>query len=303
MTNIHTNHGTTNLQLTNTHEIAVRPVAIQPEPLIATDATDRLIAQIEGEERCASRIKSTPVIGPRNQHMTVGDAEDEVHHIKMIISLDEDRIDEKQNSLRHRLAPRWLKLLALFMLIFVDYPIMFLMASSIFNVDWSDPFGIPLLISVVVATLSTGGAAAALHHLGHEHREHKNDKGQLEWRTLSKSSRATLIAVALLLLLIGWGSYQRIYTEGVLSGSNLAVLLALLVSFVLVISAWLIWRTAFRDGSVLTDDLARYSRIVNHYVALQRSHEDNAAKLRHQLNVVLRRAQRNAGTIPLQPPA
>jgi hypothetical protein len=164
------------------------------------------------------------------------------------------------------------------------------MSASIFDVDWSDPIGIRLLIAAVVALLATGGSAVALHHLGHEHREHKNDAGQLAWGTLPVSSKATtLVSVGGLLVLIGASSYWRIYTEGVLSGADLAVLLALLVAVVLVISAWLIYRTAFKDGSVLTDDLQQLSKTVNRYSAIQRTHEDRAAALRHQLTMIQHR--------------
>jgi hypothetical protein len=275
-----------------------RPIAI-PTPRVISDGEHRLIARIQEQERLASRIDDTVVIGPRKQAITVHEAKDEVTRLKSIISLDEDRFAEQHNSLRHRLVPRWMKTLTLAIVIFVDYPIMLYMSASIFDVDWSDPFGIRLLISAVVASLATGGAAAALHHLGHEHREHKNDKGQLEWTSLPISSKATLAAVALLLLLIGWSSYWRIYTEGMLSGSDLAVLLALLVAVVLVISSWLIYRTAFKDGSVLTDDLQQLSKTVNHYSSVQRAYEDRAAALHHQLTMI----QRRHGADPHHQPA
>lgn len=279
---------TTTPQTATPYEIVGRPIA-SPAPWAISDGEHRLIARIQEQERLATRVDDTVVRGPRKQSITVREAKGEVARLKSIISLDEDRFAEQHNSLRHRLVPDWMKNLILAIVIFVDYPIMLYMSASIFDVDWSDPFGIRLLISAVVALLATGGAAAALHHLGHEHREHKNDQGQLEWTSLTMSAKATLAAVALLLLLIGWSSYWRIYTEGMLSGSDLAVLLALLVAVVLVISAWLIYRTAFKDGSVLTDDLQQLSKTVNHYSRVQRDHEDRAAALRHQLAMIQRR--------------
>jgi hypothetical protein len=243
-------------------------------------------------------VRSTPVIGPRGQHLTVADAEEEVRRIKVIISLGEDQIDEQRSSVRHRRVPRWLKIVTFLSVVVIDFPLMLWLASSVFNVNWADPIGLPLLISLVVSTIATGVAAAALHHIGREHREDKDERGRLAWRTLSKSSRVTLIVVAFLVAAIAVVSFERVYTEGILSGlDNLALGLAILVSLVMMISSWLVWRNAFRDGSVLTDDLEAYSKIVSQHTEIRRAHEDKAARLGYQLTAIQRRAQRdNYGT-------
>lgn len=275
-------------------ELVVRPLRRQDPEFVTNDATDRLVSQIEEEDRNASRIPTTPIIGPRGQHMTVTDAADEVQRITTIISLGEDQVDEHRNSLRHRRVPPWMKIATLIGVVVIDYPLMLWVASSVFNVNWADPWGLPLLISIVVATIATGLAAFTLHHLGREHREHKNDKGQLVWKTLSTGSRVTLIVVALLITAIAVVSFERVYSEGISSGlTGLALGLAALVAFVMMISAWLTWRNAFKDGSVLVDDLMHYSKIVKRYTEIQRDHEDKAAKLRYQLAVIQRRAQRD----------
>lgn len=279
-------------------ELVVRPLRRQDYPeFITNDATDRLIAQIEEEERNASRIPTTPITGPRGQHMTVTDAADEIQRITTIISLGEDQTDEHRNSLRHRRIPPWMKIATFIGVVLIDYPLMLWVASSVFNVNWADPWRLPLLISFVVATIATGLTAFVLTHLGREHREHKNDQGQLVWKTLSKGSRVTLIVVALIITGVAVVSFERVYSEGISSGSTgLALGLAALVAFIMMIAAWLTWRNAFKDGSVLVDDLMHYSKIVKLYTEIQRGHEDKAAKLRYQLAVIQRRAQRNGNT-------
>jgi hypothetical protein len=83
------------------------------------------------------------------------------------------------------------------------------------------------MISIVVSVL--GGATIALHHLGHEQREHKTSQRQLGWAKLPVESQISLIAVAILVGLLATVMFVRVYTEGVFSGlSGLAILLAIL---------------------------------------------------------------------------
>jgi hypothetical protein len=175
----------------------------------------------------------------------------------------------------------------------VDLPIMLWLASSVFNVDWSDPIGLPLAISIVISVLATGGAATALHHLGHNQRQHKNFKRQLDWVKLSMGSKLSLVTVGLLVGLMGVVMFVRVYTEGVLSGMNdLAALMAVLVALVMVVSATLVFWTAFRDGSLEQDDLRHYSESVRPFLAAKREYEDQAHELRCQYDLLRRGSAR-----------
>jgi hypothetical protein len=134
-----------------------------------------------------------------------------------------------------------------------------------------------------------------LHHLGHNQRQYKNERRQLEWSRLSTGGRMSLVAAGLLVALMGVVMFVRMYTEGVLSGlSDLAVLLAVLVAVVMIISAALVFWTAFRDGSLEQDDLLHYSAAVRPYLRLRRDYENQACQLSWQYDALRRRMRERA---------
>uniref|UniRef100_UPI002011F251 hypothetical protein n=1 Tax=Amycolatopsis lexingtonensis TaxID=218822 RepID=UPI002011F251 len=237
----------------------------QPRPRAETPAGDLLLARVQELTYRAARAMDGHVVGPHGQNLTVGEAQARAELIDRLIELEQLR-----GSLRHRRVGRVTRVLTLLTVTVVDLPIMLWLASSVFNVDWSDPLGLPLAISIVISVLATGGAATALHHLGHNQRQHKNAKRQLDWPKLSVGSKLSLVTVGLLVGLMGVVMFVRVYTEGVLSGMNdLAVLMAVLVALVMVVSATLVFWTAFRDGSLEQDDLRHYSDSVRPFLAAQ----------------------------------
>lgn len=250
---------------------------------------DRLLARIEELRYRAARVSDRIVVGPNGQNLTVAQARARAEGIDADIEMDQVR-----GSLVHRRVNRAARLVTLLIVGFVDLPIMVWLASSVFNVDWTHPLGLPLLISLVVSVLATGGAASALAHIGHALRPHKNDRRQLAWVELTVGTKLSLWAVGLLTGLMGVVMFVRVDTEGVLSGlSELATLLAVLVSVVLVISAWLIFWTAFRDGSIRQDDLRHYSDIIRPHLEDQRRCEDRIQELVCQYDLLRRSTERN----------
>ncbi|MBE1498288.1 hypothetical protein H4696_005388 [Amycolatopsis lexingtonensis] len=260
----------------------------QPRPRAETPAGDLLLARVQELTYRAARAMDGHVVGPHGQNLTVGEAQARAELIDRLIELEQLR-----GSLRHRRVGRVTRVLTLLTVTVVDLPIMLWLASSVFNVDWSDPLGLPLAISIVISVLATGGAATALHHLGHNQRQHKNAKRQLDWPKLSVGSKLSLVTVGLLVGLMGVVMFVRVYTEGVLSGMNdLAVLMAVLVALVMVVSATLVFWTAFRDGSLEQDDLRHYSDSVRPFLAAKREYEDQAHELSCQYDLLRRQAGR-----------
>jgi hypothetical protein len=250
---------------------------------------DRLLARIEELRYRAARMTDHIVVGPNGQNLTVAEARARAEAIDSQIEMDQVR-----GSLMHRRVNLTTRLVTLLIVGFVDLPIMVWLASSVFNVDWMHPVGLPLVISLVVSVLATGGAASALQHIGHALRPHKNDRRQLAWAELTVGTKLTLCAVGVLTGLMGVVMFVRVETEGVLSGLNeLATLLAVLVSVVLVISAWLIFWTAFRDGSIRQDDLRHYSDIIRPHLADRRRCEDQIQELACQYDLLRRSSERN----------
>ncbi|MEV6908793.1 hypothetical protein [Amycolatopsis sp. NPDC051071] len=245
----------------------------------AAGTMGRLGARIAELKLAADRVLRTPVIGPRGQFMTVYEAK---HRAEMLT--EQIDFDELRGSLRHYRVSRSAKVLTLLGLVVVDFPVMLWLASSMFNVDWANPLGLQLVISVVISVLATGGAAAALYHLGHDQRENKDDRRRLTWRTLSRGSKLSMLAAVVLVGLIAAVMFVRVYTEGELSGlTSLAFLLAVLVAFVMLVSAALVFWTAFRDGSLEQDDLRCYSSLILRYESLRREYEVRIGELTSQL--------------------
>ncbi len=266
------------------------PMTVPPTP---ADSIDGLAVRINQLHYLAGRVMDTPVTGSRGQQLTVTEAQQRAKQLG-----DEIDTQEAQGSHRHRRVSLVAKTLALIVVVIVDFPIMLWLASSVFNVDWGDPLGLPLAISVVVSILTTGGAAAALHHVGYDQRQNKNYRRQLDKAALTLGAKISLVAVAVLILLISMVAFYRVWEEGVLSGLNrLALLLALLVAVVMLISAWLVFWVAFRDGSPEQDDLSHYTRLVQHHLNIRRNYEDDAEQLEHQLELISRRIYRNSNRV------
>jgi hypothetical protein len=197
----------------------------------ATTQADRLLARIRELGYLADRVMDDHVVGPHGQNLTVAEAHARAGLLDGLIELEQVR-----GSLRHRRVNRLTRVLTLLTVTVVDLPIMLWLASSVFNVDWTAPLGLPLLISVVISVLATVGAATALHHLGHNQRQHKNHRRQLEWGKLSTGAKLSLLTVGLLVGLMGVVMFVRVSTEGLLSGMDgLALLMAVLVALVMVV--------------------------------------------------------------------
>lgn len=251
-------------------------------------AGDRLLARIQELRYLSARVMDDHVVGPHGQNLTVAEAHARADLLDGLIELEQVR-----GSLRHRRVNRLTRMLTLLTVTVVDFPIMLWLASSVFNVDWAAPLGLPLVISVVISVLATVGAATALHHLGHNQRQHKNHRRQLEWGKLSAGAKLSLLTVGLLVGLMGVVMFVRVSTEGLMSGMNdLAVLMAVLVALVMIVSATLVFWTAFRDGSLEQDDLRHYSECVRPHLAAKREYEDQAYELGCQYDLLRRRAER-----------
>ncbi|MGH3915431.1 MAG: hypothetical protein ACRDTC_18790 [Pseudonocardiaceae bacterium] len=261
------------------------PVNLPPSPV---DSIEGLVTQVKGLRYRAERVMDTPVTGPRGQQLTLAEAQRRAQLLGDAIDTE-----EAHGSQRHRGVSRTAKALILGVVGVVDLPIMLWLVSSVFNVDWGNPLGLPLVISVVVSILATGGAATALYHLGHDLRQHKNHRRQLGMTQLTIGSKISLAAVTLLVGLIAAVMFVRVWTEGMLSGlDSLARLLALLVAVVMLISAWLVFWIAFRDGSPEQDDLAYYTRLVQRHLHVRRGFEDSAHQLEDQIELINRSTAR-----------
>ena len=152
---------------------------------------------------------------------------------------------------------------------------------------------VALALSFVVAVLTTGGATLALYHIGHDQRQNKNHRRHLEMARLTIGSKISLFAVTALILAIAGVAFYRVWVEGQLSGlDDLALLLALLVALVMLISAGLVFWGAFRDGSPERDDMVYYAKLVRRYSRMKASWERKAKELERERELLVRRADR-----------
>src|SRR4051794_32811451 len=148
----------------------------------------QLRVAIEDVRRQIAHVPDELVIGARGEKITREEAGRKAAVAQALIDRDEVR-----GSLRHRIVTRPTKVLTLVFLVLIDLPVMLWLVSSVFNVDWSDPVGLPLVISVVVSLLGTAGAAWVLHHMGHNRREYKNDRRGQELARASLARPGRLI--------------------------------------------------------------------------------------------------------------
>jgi hypothetical protein len=257
-----------------------------PAPIPGANPGSRhLLEQIHLKESEIRRIPDEPVRGPRGQYMTRREARERHDFVKAKIDAA-----EAGGSLKHRTVRRSTKALTLLFLAVIDFPVMLWLVSSVFNVDWAHPVGLRLVISVVLSVLATTGAAWVLYHMGHIRRDDKNDRRELDWREMSVLGRVSLVGVALLVILVSVVMFVRVFTEGVLSGlSGLALLLSVLVALIMLLSAALVFFTAFRDGSPEQEDLAHYSAQVHHGEKRQRRLADDIIRLRMHHNMLEKR--------------
>jgi hypothetical protein len=254
-----------------------------PAPVPGANPGSRhLLEQVYLKELEIRRIPDEPVRGPRGQYMTRREARERHDFVKAKIDAA-----EAGGSLKHRTVTRSTKVLTLLFLAVIDFPVMLWLVSSVFNVDWAHPVGLRLVISVVLSVLATAGAAWVLYHMGHIRRDDKNDRRELDWRETSVAARVSLVGVALLVSLVAVVMFVRVFTEGVLSGlSGLALLLSVLVALIMLLSAALVFFTAFRDGSPEQEDLAHYSALVHDGEKRQRRLADDVIRLRMHRNML-----------------
>jgi hypothetical protein len=251
------------------------------------DVIDEMEAKTKEMRHCAACVMDIPVTGPRGGHLTVADAQDRGQ--KLVEAIDTEKAAGSQ---RHRRVPTFLKALVLLVVVAIDFPIVEWLCGSLLNVDWSDPLDIPLAVSIAISTLATGGAGAALHQLGRAQRQYKDHHRHIDMTT---SSKISLVGVGALLALIPLVMYYRLYPEQAGGGLNsLENPPALVLTAVMLISEWLVFWTAFRDGSPELDDLRHYTRLVEPYLKLKRSYEDRANNLEQRTEILrLRRYRPN----------
>jgi hypothetical protein len=249
------------------------------------DVIDEIEAEIKELRHRAACVMDIPVTGPRGQHLTVADAEDRAQ--KLLEAID---AQEAAGSQRHRRVPTVAKALVLLIVVAIAFPIMEWLCGSLLSVDWSNPLGIPLAISTAISILATGGAGAALHQLGRDQRRYKDHHRHINMTAGSKISHTGLGALLALVLLV---MYYRLYPERAAGGLNsLENPPAIVLTAVMLISEWLVFWTAFRDGSPELDDLRHYTRLAQPYLTLKRSLEARANDLEQQAEILRLRTHR-----------
>ena len=243
------------------------------------DVIHEMEAKINELRHCAACVMDIPVTGPRGEHLTVADAQDRGQKLVKAINTE-----QAAGSQRHRRVPTFAKTLILLVVVAMDFPIMEWLCGSLLNVDWSNLLDVPLAVSIAISTLAIGGAGAALHQLGRAQRHYKDHQRHIDMTTRSKIS---LVAVGALLALIPLVMYYRLHPER--SGGGLNSLQnppALVLTAVMLISEWLVFWTAFRDGSPELDDLWHYTRLVQPYLKLKRSYEDRVNDLEQRAEIL-----------------
>ena len=169
------------------------------------------------------------------------------------------------------------------------------MTASVFNVDWSAPLGLPLAISLGISLLGTAVLRGRCTTWATTGERIRTTGGSWTSPTCPQEPYPAWLVSA-----CRSHHRRRDVRAGLHRGrssglDDLALLLAILVAFIMLLSAALVFGTSFRDGSPEQDDLAHYSRLVHDGLHRRRDHEDRAARLRHERDMLRRSARGSTG--------
>lgn len=104
------------------------PISLPPTQ---ADKIDDIRAQIDRLRHRSEAVMETGVSGTRGQLLTVREAKERADKLGGAIEQE-----EAEGSQRHHGVAVSTKLLILFVVVLVDFPLALWIASSVFNVDW-----------------------------------------------------------------------------------------------------------------------------------------------------------------------
>lgn len=243
-----------------------------------TDSQQRRRIEIAELRQHADRVLEEPVIGPRGQLMTVAEAEHRRGHLTELIGAE-----EKAGSRRHRRTSGWQRLF-MAAVVLVDVPILLVVPAAVLRSDPAPAPDLTIVISVVTAVVMTAAAGFALFQLGREQRVYKATSGRLNWHRLPFRAKVNCWGVGMLGALVAasvLAGGQVLFRTWV--GAGPAWLAAAAFALAVPISAGLVVRTAFRDGSPEVDDLLCYTRLVEPYLQQRRDLLAGAKALRVEM--------------------
>ena len=239
------------------------------------DHRERLEVQLDELVALAARALDEPVLGPRGHLLTVAEAEQRRDAVAASVAAEAAR-----GSGRHRRTATGEKVLGAAAAL-VGLPVLLTVPLASFG---PDPSTAARVVAVVLTVALTAGIAAGLHHVGRDQREAKGADGRLRWRALGVAARVNLVGIGLLAVLVA--AAVVVSTRFLLDGAVppvMAQLLALGAASVLPVAVATMFRAAFRDGSIETDDLAYYARVVAPHRRLRRELLAEADVLRTEL--------------------
>ncbi|WP_439378935.1 hypothetical protein [Amycolatopsis lexingtonensis] len=159
---------------------------------------------------------------------------------------------EPPGGLRYRRVSRPVRVMTLLVVAAVDLPLFLWTAGEVFGVGLNHPVVLPSAITVVISFLALYGATTIVREVGHNLRVAKTDRRRVDWAQVSLSTLAGLIIAGVLVVLVGFVAFSKLFStfRGVAptTGSLQLALLAALIASLVVGSFALVLTTAFLDG-------------------------------------------------------
>ncbi len=185
-------------------------------------------------------------------------------------------------SFKHRRAPRWMRWIPRFVLLF-DFSLLLYFFAGITNVNWVSPVSVELGFAIVLAAMVTVLSYGYLAFTGHRLRGHKNHAGTVHSEDLDAFTKIILGVATVVILVIAALMFLRMHAEvlGALGAQGNVVALMIAVALAVVSGAanFLVIAIHALDGS---DQVARLEKLSaaahRSYAKAQRMREEAARR-------------------------
>jgi hypothetical protein len=238
------------------------------------------VRKVERLRRAAEAVLQAPVVDPLLGTTTVAASDIRVDDLQA-------RMDREQATGHtwHERVHQALRFLLVVVLL-ADGAVLLQFLSGVFNVDWNDPYGVPLLLATVFAAGDTLITFGALTLAGVRLRQRRDTDGAVAWRDLDGTTYLMLGAAVAAAIGVAGLMYERIsygVTDSLGELRGLPVVFGLAFALFSVVANLTVVHVHAVDGSPQAHRAADLSRAVGHRMGRHRRFRRCAARAAHRI--------------------